>query len=45
MLDQVEPQATGLVWGGTSERVTDRKARGPQTEERGCKYQIFLSFS
>ena len=26
-----------------AERVTGRKARGPQTEEIGCKCQTFLS--
>ena len=33
-------------WSGLPflpERVTGRKARGLQTEERGCKCQIFLS--
>ena len=31
------------VLGKESERVTGRKARGLQTEERGCKCQTFLS--
>ena len=42
MLGQVVPLATGLAWEGMSERVTGRKARGPQTEEIGCKCQTFF---
>ena len=41
---------SGMVWVTdtghffqASERVTGRKARGLQTEERGCKRQTFLS--
>ena len=37
-----DPEGRDAVGGG-SERVTGRKARGLQMEERGCKCQIFLS--
>ena len=37
-----DPEGRDAVGGG-SERVTGRKARGLQMEERGCKCQTFLS--
>ena len=43
MQGQVEPQATGLVWEGTSERVRVRKARGPQTGNKLQVSDIFIS--